>query len=141
MLLSVTNRPIWADSNLIGLLFLTSAASTGAAAMLLLARQRNWVTRDSLGWLLRLDRGVLVLELLFVVLFLVTLGPAIQYWLSVWGVYLLAVVVIGILAPLALHYSPRLLGGRGTSLAAAAVLALVGGFLLRMVIVLSAELI
>ncbi|MHB1134075.1 MAG: NrfD/PsrC family molybdoenzyme membrane anchor subunit [Chloroflexota bacterium] len=139
VLLSVTNRVIWADSNLIGALFLVSAASTGAAAMFLLARQRHWVPRDSLGWLLRVDRWVLVLELLFIALFLITLGPAIRYWLSVWGVLLAAAVLVGILAPLALHYRPRLLGG--TSLAAAAVLALAGGFLLRVAIVLSAELI
>ena len=33
VLLAVTNRPIWADSTLLGLLFLVSGASTGAAAL------------------------------------------------------------------------------------------------------------
>ena len=37
VLLAVTNRPIWADSTLLGLLFLVSGASTGAAALILLA--------------------------------------------------------------------------------------------------------
>src|ERR1051325_10223899 len=37
VLLSVTNRPIWADTNLLGLLFLLSGASTAAALMILLA--------------------------------------------------------------------------------------------------------
>ena len=41
VLLAVTNRPIWADSHLLGLLFLVSGASTGAAALILLAIRRR----------------------------------------------------------------------------------------------------
>ena len=41
VLLAVTNRPIWADSTLLGLLFLISGASTGAAALILLAVWRR----------------------------------------------------------------------------------------------------
>ena len=41
VLLSVTNRPIWADTNLLGLLFLLSGASTAAALMILLAGSRS----------------------------------------------------------------------------------------------------
>src|SRR2546429_1597290 len=37
ILLSVTNRPIWADSPWLGALFVASGASTGAAALILLA--------------------------------------------------------------------------------------------------------
>src|SRR5213594_2215075 len=36
ILLSVTNRPIWADSPWLGALFIASGASTGAAALILL---------------------------------------------------------------------------------------------------------
>src|SRR2546430_7022449 len=41
ILLSVTNRPIWADSPWLGALFLASGASTGAAALILLAPARG----------------------------------------------------------------------------------------------------
>src|ERR671916_199570 len=44
VLLSVTNRPIWADTNLLGLLFLLSGASTAAAVMILLGRRRGAAT-------------------------------------------------------------------------------------------------
>ena len=51
VLLAVTNRPIWADSNLLGLLFLVSAASTGPAALILLAIWRRAGHPASLtGW-------------------------------------------------------------------------------------------
>src|SRR5207253_8092479 len=36
VLLAVTNRPIWADTTLLGLTFLISAASTSAALLILL---------------------------------------------------------------------------------------------------------
>src|SRR5207245_4850865 len=41
VLLSVTNRPIWADSPWLGALFVASGASTGAAALILLAPGRG----------------------------------------------------------------------------------------------------
>src|SRR5204862_454896 len=41
VLLSVTNRPIWSDSPWLGALFVASGASTGAAALILLAPARG----------------------------------------------------------------------------------------------------
>src|SRR5256884_4287176 len=49
ILLSVTNRPIWADSPWLGALFLASGVSTGAAALILLSPGRG-ATERSLGW-------------------------------------------------------------------------------------------
>jgi formate-dependent nitrite reductase membrane component NrfD len=71
-------------------------------------------------------------------------------WLNAWGALLaVGVVVVGILIPLVLHmvragpWPSRLGGGRpfGRDLATpiAAALVLVGGFLFRVVIVLSAQ--
>jgi len=60
-----------------------------------------------------------------------------RVWLNSWGALLVGVVLAGILLPLALHWRPRLLGR--LSIPARAVLVLIGGFLLRVVIVLSAE--
>src|SRR5213076_2296936 len=122
VLLSVTNRPIWADSPWLGALFLVSGASTGAAMLILLAPGRGAAQR-SLEWLSSFDSRALVLELLVLALFLVSLGSINRVWLGVWGLVLLVGVVgVGILAPLRLHTKP----------AQAAKLVLLGGFLLRL---------
>jgi formate-dependent nitrite reductase membrane component NrfD len=140
VLLSVTNGPIWADSSWIGLLFLVSAASTGAAAMLLLARRTPGCPPlpHSRGLLRRFDSWVMWLELVMIALFLFSLGAVAQAFLSVWGLLLIVgVVILGILIPLALHWRPRLMGS--ATVPAAAVLALLGGFILRAVVVLSSQ--
>ncbi|HBY94521.1 MAG: polysulfide reductase NrfD [Ardenticatenaceae bacterium] len=138
VLLTVTNRPIWADTNLLGLLFLFSAASTAAALLLLVARGGREVVPTSLGWLERMDRWALVLELLVLIVAVISLGAVAQAWFNVWGLTLvLGVVVVGILVPLVLEWRSDLLGN--LTVPAAAVLVLIGGFLLRMVIVMSSE--
>src|SRR6266508_2453093 len=53
VLLSVTNRPIWADSPWLGALFLVSGGSTGAATLLLLVG----VVGAGIVWPLRLHAG------------------------------------------------------------------------------------
>jgi protein NrfD len=135
VLLSVTNRPIWADTQLVSLLFLFSAGSTAAAALILLGLWRG--SDSTLSWLSQLDSGALVLELLALIALVLSLGSVARVWLSSWGALLVGVVLAGILLPLALHWRPRLLGR--LSIPAGAALALIGGFLLRVVIVLSAE--
>jgi formate-dependent nitrite reductase membrane component NrfD len=138
VLLSVTNRPIWADSNLLGLLFLISGASTGAAALILLSVWRRQGHPDSLGWLVRFDRSVLGLELVVLFALLLSLGSVARLWLSWWGILLLlGVVGLGIVVPLVLERPAR--HGAGRRLLQAAALVLVGGFLLRVVVVLSSE--
>jgi formate-dependent nitrite reductase membrane component NrfD len=135
VLLSVSNRPIWADTHLVGVLFLFSAASSAAAVLILLGRWRG--TDDTMHWLSQLDRGALVLEFLTLIALVISLGSVARVWLSGWGALLVAVVLAGIFFPMAMHARPHLLGR--LSLPAGAALALVGGFLLRMVIVLSVE--
>jgi len=130
VLLAVTNRPIWSDTPLLGLNFLVSAASTSAALMILLAPRRTW-TLHGFHALKRFDAMVLVFELLALVALVVSLGSLARYWLSLWGALLVVgVVVLGILVPLVLH-------ARRAPLAAA--LVLLGGFIFRVVIVLSAQ--
>ncbi len=92
ILLSVTNRPIWADSPWLGALFVVSGVSTGAAALILLS--------------------------LVLAAFIWSLGPINRVWVSFWGLLLLVGVVgFGILAPLRMHAKPAqaaklvLLGG------------------------------
>jgi protein NrfD len=137
VLLAVTNRPIWADSHLLGLLFLVSGASTGAAALILLALRRRVADTVSLNWLIWFDRNVLILELVVLIGFLVSLGSVARVFLSWWGALLLiGVVGAGILWPLLLDrgrvHAPR-------QLVRSASLVLLGGFLLRVVVLLSSE--
>jgi protein NrfD len=138
VLLAVTNRPIWADSQLLGLLFLVAGASTGAAALVLLAIRRRATDPASLSWLIWFDRNVLILELVVLIAFLISLGSVARVFLDWWGLVLLVGVIgVGILLPLFLH------GRHGAedleSCARIAVLVLVGGFLLRMVVLLSSD--
>jgi protein NrfD len=137
VLLAVTNRPVWADSHLLGLLFLVSGASTGAAALILLGVRRRAADAATLGWLVWFDRNVLMLELLVLIAFLISLGSVARVYLSWWGVLLLiGVVGAGILWPWLMErertHTPR-------KLVRSASLVLLGGFLLRMVVLLSSD--
>jgi protein NrfD len=137
VLLAVTNRPIWADSTVLGLLFLVSATSTGAAALILLAIWRRSGRPASLEWLAGFDRRVLVLELLVLVLFLLSLGSVARVFVGWWGLVLLVGVIgLGILVPLILE---RGAGFHPTRLPQSASLVLFGGLLLRVVVLLSSN--
>jgi formate-dependent nitrite reductase membrane component NrfD len=136
VLLAVTNRPIWADSPWLGALFLASGASTAAAAVALLSARRG-AARSTLTWLASFDARALVVELVLLIVFIVSLGTVARVWLSVWGVLLLVGVVgAGILWPLRLHLKPA--AGRGV-LWNPAVMVLLGGLLLRAVVMLASE--
>jgi formate-dependent nitrite reductase membrane component NrfD len=129
-LLSATNQPIWSDSVWIAPLFLTSAASTGIAVMLLIAHLGN-VGPGPLQRLGRVDLWALGLEFAFFLAFLSSLGALLFGVVSVSSgmVLVLGTLLVGIVAPLLLHLRAAATGGHGLVLAA--VLALVGGFLLR----------
>jgi formate-dependent nitrite reductase membrane component NrfD len=133
VLLAVTNRPIWSDTTLLGVNFLISAASTSAALLILLAQRRY--RSPGLAALERFDALVLGLELVAIVALVLSLGSVARAWLNVWGVALLLMALVGIVLPLAMQWrAPR--PGRQT---AAAVLVLIGGFVFRVVIVLSSD--
>jgi protein NrfD len=128
VLLAVSNRPIWADSNWLGILFLFSAASTAAAALLLLATRTGHGASAAATWLARFDRRALVFELLALIAFVVSLGEVARVLVGGWGVVLLlGVVGLGILTPL-VRPEPHVRAAR---------LVLVGGFLLRTVVLLA----
>ena len=140
VLLSVTNRPIWADSSWLGALYLLSSASTAAAVLILLARRLRVADVATLGGLERFDKYALMLELLVLIVFLVSLGSAARVFLSVWGGVLVLIVLAGILVPLMIGLG-RLTRFRGWSLTAgtAAALVLLGGFMLRIATILPSE--
>jgi formate-dependent nitrite reductase membrane component NrfD len=137
VLLAVTNRPIWADTTLLGLVFVISSASTSIALLLLLGSGRVFLI-GGLRALQRFDVAVLVLELLALVALVVSLGSLAEVWLNRWGLLLaLGVVGAGIVLPLLLQLRAHTPTGGAARMAALLVLA--GGFLLRVVIVLSSE--
>ena len=132
VLLAVTSRPVWAESNWLGALFLLSGVSTGIATLLLLRRRTGQVPATT-EWLVRLDRRLLWLELATLAAFLWSLRPVFDLWVGWAGAVLgLGVVGAGIIAPLALELRSPPRTGR---ISRAAVLVLVGGLLLRIAVV------
>jgi formate-dependent nitrite reductase membrane component NrfD len=118
-------------------LFVVSAASISAALMILLANKSER-TAPGLRALHRLDIWVVALELVVLIALMFSLGPVFRAWLNAWGVLLfLGVIVLGLLFPLALYWRKEWLGSRNVTAAALSVLA--GGFILRIVIVFSAQ--
>ena len=100
----VTNRPIWSDTPLLGLLFIVSAASTSAALMILLAEKSRW-TMPGLLDLHRMDAWVIALELIVLIAVMVSLGPVLRAWLNAWGLLLLfGVIGLGMVLPLTLYW-------------------------------------
>src|SRR5881397_3991795 len=103
VLLAVTNRPIWADTTLLGLTFLISAASTSAALLILLGSWQG-VSADSIDALARFDGCILVLEAVVLAALVASLGRVAMVWLNGWGLLLAGVMLGGIGLPLLLHW-------------------------------------
>jgi formate-dependent nitrite reductase membrane component NrfD len=135
VLLAVTNRPIWADTTLLGLTFLISAASTSAALLILLG---SWggVSDDGIDALERFDGAVLVIEFLVIVALVASLGQIAVVWLSGWGLLLAVMVLGGIALPLYLRWRQPTGRSRWTI---GPVLVLLGGLILRAVIIFSSD--
>ncbi|HEX8969623.1 MAG TPA: NrfD/PsrC family molybdoenzyme membrane anchor subunit, partial [Chloroflexota bacterium] len=130
VLLNVTNEPAWGNSPWISALFLFSGMSTGIAALLLVTRRVALATIDKLS---EADNYMMVLELITLVVFLITLGAiGTRFILGTPLVVLFGIVIVlGVLAPLAIHWRPRLAGGARAASVLASVLVLIGGFVLR----------
>ena len=134
VLLSVTNRPVWADTTLLGLTFLTSAASTSTAFLILLGFWSG-LSRERLHPLERFDRSALILEVLAIVALVASLGRIATVWLDGWGMLLAAMVLGGIALPLLLEWR----GPAGRPAWIGPTLVLLGGLMLRMVIIFSSD--
>jgi formate-dependent nitrite reductase membrane component NrfD len=134
VLLSATALPFWSDARLMGALFLASGASTGMAAISLLLYLSGESAGDGFKKIKRADRYAIMVEILMLAAFLVLLGGAASPLLSghlaplFWG----GLVVVGLVVPLLLDLSGLRLPG-----AVPAALVLVGGFILRYVIVMA----
>jgi formate-dependent nitrite reductase membrane component NrfD len=138
VLLSNSALPFWSDARLMGALFLASGASTGIAAITLTLFLTGHAAGEGWGKLKHADRYSMVLELALLVVLVLLLGAAAKpltgghYAPLFWG----GLVGAGLVLPLVLDLlSPRLraLG------ALAAVLVLIGGFVLRYVVLMSVQ--
>jgi len=130
-LLTATNQPVWSDSVWIAPLFLTSAASTGIAMMILLLRLRRTAGEDAMERLERADLWALGLELVVFAIFLASLGAYLMPLVHTLGgiIFVAGTLFVGLLIPLAIHLRLGMTVRRAE--VAAAILALIGGFLLR----------
>ena len=133
VLLAVTNRPIWADTTLLGLTFLISAASTSAALLILLGCWGG-ASDASMDALERFDASVLVLEAVVIAALIASLGRIATVWLNGWGLLLALMVLGGIAFPLYVR-----LRDRGARRAVGPALVLLGGLILRAVIIFSSD--
>jgi protein NrfD len=136
VLLAVTNRPIWSDTPLVGMLFMFSAASTSAALMIFLAHRYGW-TPPGVDDMHRFEDWAIVLELIALVAVVVSLGPVARAWLNLWGVLLVLVILLGMVAPLVLSSRRRRMNE--FNMTTSAVCVLLAGLLLRVVVVFSAQ--
>lgn len=135
VLLMTTHLPMWSSNPMLGALFLMSGASTGMAAIALgLA-----LTKTDLGeaWsrLKQADTVALVLEIILLIVFV--------GWLTASGVSILSgmtgiliivgVLLIGLITPLAIQLRMK------NMTVVVSLLILIGGFLMRMVIVMGGQ--
>ena len=139
LLSAFSARPLW-NSSLLGVLFLVSGLSSGAALGALFAARND--TNTEHDFLVRLDLVAIVLELAVIGLWLLGLGTGGEagreaahlvlggpYTAAFWSL----VVFVGLLVPAVLEVMS--LGGRWRTHAVAPVLVLVGGIALRFIIV------
>ncbi|MEN8179519.1 MAG: NrfD/PsrC family molybdoenzyme membrane anchor subunit [Pseudomonadota bacterium] len=135
ILLSAFNaRPFW-NSGLLGVLFLVSGLSTAAAMVILLAKEKA-----EKHWYVRMDIGLILVELVVVALLLINLATgseqhlkALEYLTSLNG-YALAFWVffigLGLMVPLVVEFRELVKEHRVLALLGP-ILVLLGGYLLR----------
>jgi formate-dependent nitrite reductase membrane component NrfD len=146
VLLGATARPLWIEGHALGALFLAVGASTGAAAIALLLMLVGRRTADGMGAVRRMLVIALVVQLLSVIAFVVSVqmsgsvaaGRALatltsgQFKVTFW----LGAILVGCVLPLLIGVVAR----RSSGLTAlASLLVLVGGFLVKFVIMAAGQ--
>lgn len=143
VLLNITARPLWAATDpLLGMLFIVSGGSSGAAAIALVLTARRIVCGDACEHLEVFDRIALAAELVLIIAAVVIAGQfAAPLFVGAnallfWG----GTVVLGILIPLALGWYTTRSGSRAVGLVTlTALLVLLGGALLRISLVTAGQ--
>ena len=149
VLLGATARPLFINAHWLGALFLAVSAATGGAAIaLVLVLLRRESAREGLARVMRVTSFALVVELVALALFVVSVkaagsarisaalaqlltGPyALPFWLGA--------VVVGVVVPLVLQRKAARDGAPGIT-ALASALVLVGGFLVKYVVIAAGQ--
>lgn len=140
VLVTGTSRVAWHNARLMGPLFLLSGVSTAYALLMLLLVRRGRAANDTtVRKLTNGDQWAIGFELLVLALMLLSLGSLGKpFWSGGFGiVFWLGVVGVGLLVPLARHWIA--LGPGAATVTRSARCVLIGGFLLRFVIVMSPQ--
>ncbi len=151
VLLGATARPLFISAHWLGALFLAVGGATGGAAIALILSLVGGQVQDSLSRLMRVTAFALIIELVALILFLVSVsgtgsagisralalllsGPySVTFWLGA--------VIIGLVAPLLLQFGGAIKRPAPGMVALVSVLVLVGGFLVKYVIIAAGQLV
>ena len=143
VLLTTTHLPVWATNPLLGALFLASGASTGMAAIALGLILSKTDVGASWAKLKQADNVALILEIVLLIAFVALLGTAAGFLLSGFSGILLigGVLIIGLIVPLVIQFRAGFQGIKSPAnmTLLVALLILVGGFLMRTVIVMGGQ--
>jgi formate-dependent nitrite reductase membrane component NrfD len=149
VLLGATARPLFINGHWLGALFLAVGGATGAAAIALILSLGGGQTRDALPRLLKFTAWALILEGAFLVLFIISVSAsgsagikqalgsllagadALLFWLGA--------VIVGLVIPLVLGVRGALGQATPGRTALVAVLVLVGGFVVKYVIIAAGQ--
>jgi len=137
VLLSVTNRPLWSETPLVGALFLASSMSASAALAAVIAARRPY-TAHARPWLARMEHGAAALEVVLLVAFFATSG-GLAAWRGPFGLLLAAVVVLGVLVPLVAGFALKNREGTWVSALVPALGPVFASLVLRAAVVFASE--
>jgi formate-dependent nitrite reductase membrane component NrfD len=147
VLLGATAQPLWANSHALGALFLAVGASTGAAAMALLLGLMGRRSADGVAALRLTTMLALVVQLLSVIVFVVSVqasgsmnaaaGLAVLLSGSL-SVLFWTAIVVGTVVPLLMGVMGMKRASLGLT-AVASILVLVGGFLVKYVVMAAGQ--
>jgi len=139
VLVNTTARPLWeATDPLIGPIFIASAASTGAAAIVLYMARQKVGTSEMFGHLEGFDRIAMIVEIALIVAMIAIAGRyAAPILTGFYGVLFLGgTVLLGILAPLWINWrGKKLVAAKTDPVMLSAILVLFGGLMLRISLV------
>lgn len=137
VLVTTSQLPAWTATPLIPTLWIISAILTGISVVILLLIFTNRGSKldESIQRLDNIVKSVIVVNIATIIVFVISLGQWSEtvtrgmFGILLWG----GVVIVGLLLPLLLKLKPNLIGVKN-SLIYSSVLVLLGGFILRYVV-------
>src|SRR5574341_364706 len=135
VLLAHTHLPAWADTPLLGALFLASGASTGMAAIALGLVLTKVDAGEAWARLKQADNVAMIVEVVLLIALLVVLGAAAGPYLSgLSGILLIGgTLIVGLIVPLAMQFRSGFQGLKTSAnlTLATSLLILIGGLIMR----------